>query len=267
MAAAAAAYGVGHTRPYGASSSVQLGDLTELAFSGDLSELGWKGRFQYDDPEVRELRGRLQESAGIPGIEVVDPAVAGFAQRAAFLLNRDGYCVVKDVLDAARLAKIRRGAEIAIREMVGRDPGRSGNRGSHRYSFGGAPAFFGLQDYWSVLKDPPAVVEIMEAIFGTKDFVCTEGGGDFNTPGSVEYQHLHSDGGGQGGRSPDVRLEYRNDGSRHKVTVDAEENPEYRYQTVNVRDLPVRESGVTANYPMEICLNSEVGHTPYNGAT
>ena len=22
------------------------------------------------------------------------------------------------------------------------------------------------------------------------------GGGDFNTPGSVEYQHLHSDGGG-----------------------------------------------------------------------
>ena len=46
------------------------------------------------------------------------------------------------------------------------------------------PAHFGLQDYWAVLKDPPAVVEIMEQVFGTKDFVCREGGGDFNTPGA-----------------------------------------------------------------------------------
>ena len=43
--------------------------------------------------------------------------------------------MVKDVLDEERLAKIRRGCEIAIRELVGRDPERSGNRGSHRYSF------------------------------------------------------------------------------------------------------------------------------------
>ena len=76
---------------------------------------------------------------------------------------------MKDVLDKPRLDKIRRGCEIAIREMVGRDPARSGNRGSHRYSFGTAPAHFGLQDYWATLKDPPAVVEIMEAVFGTKD--------------------------------------------------------------------------------------------------
>jgi hypothetical protein len=67
------------------------------------------------------------------------------------------YCVVKDVLDKERLAKIRRGCEICIREMVGRDPDRRGNRGSHRYSFGGATAHFGLQDEWSVLLDPPPV--------------------------------------------------------------------------------------------------------------
>ena len=103
-----------------------------------------------------------------------------------------------------------------------------------------------------VLKDPPAVTEIMAAIFGTKDFVCTEGGGDFNTPGSVEYQHLHSDGGGANGRYPDVKLEYRNDGSRYKVATgdddiaSHEDNPEYRYQVVNMRDLPVREARVTA---------------------
>ena len=102
------------------------------------------------------------------------------------------YCLVKDVLDNQRLAKIRRGCEIAIRELVGRDPERSGNRGSHRYSFqdNGTPGspnaveHFGLQDYWSVLLDPPAVLEIMEAVFGTKEFgPAGIGGGDFNTPG------------------------------------------------------------------------------------
>eukprot|EP01048_Picozoa_sp_COSAG05_P002728 COSAG05_NODE_117_length_17936_cov_137.220945_7_plen_344_part_00 len=252
---------------YGPASSVVPGDLTAEAFSGDLQELGWRGRYKFDDPEVVALREALTQNAGIPGLEVVDPSTPGFAHRAAFLLNRDGYCVVKDVLSQERLAKIRRGAEICIREMVGRDPERSGNRGSHRYSFGSAPAHFGLQDYWSVLKDPPAVLEVMEAIFGTKDFVCTEGGGDFNTPGSVEYQHLHSDGGGKSGLYPDVKLEYRNDGTRQKVSLDAEEQREFRYQIVNARDLPVREHQVTANYPMEICLDSDVGHTPFNGAT
>lgn len=77
---------------------------------------------------------------------------------------------MKDVLDKERLATIRRGCEIAIREVVGRDPERSGNRGSHRYSFQdngspgspGAVAHFGLQDWFSVLLDPPAVLEIME---------------------------------------------------------------------------------------------------------
>ena len=104
--------------------------------------------------------------AGIPGLEVVDPAQPGYAKRAAFLLGRDGFCVIRDVLDAPRLAKLRRGCEVVIREMVGRDPGHVGNRGSHRYSFGGSTAHFGLQDYWSVLLDPPAVMEIMEAILG-----------------------------------------------------------------------------------------------------
>ena len=36
---------------------------------------------------------------------------------------------------------------------------------------------------------------------------------------------------------------------------------------VNIRDLPVREYLVTANYPIEIRAGSDVGHTPHNGAT
>ena len=62
-------------------------------------------------------------------------------------------------------------------------------------------------------------------------------------------------------------MEYRNDGNRYKVAIDAKENPEYRYQIMNTRELPVREHFVTTNYPMEICLDSKVGHTPFNGAT
>ena len=104
----------------------------------------------------------------------------------------------------------------------------------------------------------------------------------------------------------DTKLEYHNDGNRKLVALDAPEDPELRYQTcdppsavaqfcrtcsnllqnaqsvrrlnnrtepalcacsVNIRDLPVREYLVTANYPIEIRAGSDVGHTPHNGAT
>ena len=64
--------------------------LTDEAFKGDLSELGWRGKYKYSDPEVVELRSQLDQHAGIPDMELVDPATPGFAQRATFLLNRDG---------------------------------------------------------------------------------------------------------------------------------------------------------------------------------
>ena len=64
--------------------------LTDDAFTGELSELGWKGKYKYDDPEVVELRSQLDQHAGIPDMELVDPGTPGYAARAAFLLNRDG---------------------------------------------------------------------------------------------------------------------------------------------------------------------------------
>ena len=63
------------------------------------------------------------------------------AKRAAALLNRDGHVIVKNVLDAERLAKIRAGLEPVIRKVVELDPERLGNRGSHRYSFGNLEGF------------------------------------------------------------------------------------------------------------------------------
>ena len=86
---------------------------------------------------------------------------------------------------------------------------------------------------------------------------------------------MHSDGGG-GSKGPDtypdVLFEYRNDGNRFEVArgddgiAAYEKKPEFRYQVINYRDVPLREARVTANYPMEICLDSEVGHTAFNGA-
>ena len=40
------------------------------------------------------IQEALDKHAGIPGLEVVDPAVPGFAQKAAFLLNRDGVSAI-----------------------------------------------------------------------------------------------------------------------------------------------------------------------------
>eukprot|EP01046_Picozoa_sp_COSAG06_P071731 COSAG06_NODE_20655_length_786_cov_1.334789_1_plen_79_part_10 len=79
--------------------------------------------------------------------------------------------MIKDVLDPERLARARRGCEIAIREMVGRDPLRVGNRGSHRYSFGSTPAYFDQHDAWAAMIEPEPLHEVLRAIWGSNDFI------------------------------------------------------------------------------------------------
>ena len=125
------------------------------------------------------VRQELQASAGIQGLEVVDPAEEGFAERAARIFWRDGFVAVKDVLTKEQVETMRAGCDKVIRKMMAADPDRSGNRGSHRsgnfycssscltaatnhelavvatrvrafwcrsYSFGSAPGHFGCQD-------------------------------------------------------------------------------------------------------------------------
>jgi hypothetical protein len=67
---------VGGGGPYGPSSSILPGDLTPQAFAGDLVELGWKGRFQYDHPQVVQLRVSpsewpLESLRSIPAAELL----------------------------------------------------------------------------------------------------------------------------------------------------------------------------------------------------
>ena len=61
----------------------------------DVSALGWQGEFKYSSPEVKALRDQLAAEAGIRGVEVVDPAEEGYAQKAAKIFLRDGFVLVK----------------------------------------------------------------------------------------------------------------------------------------------------------------------------
>lgn len=79
-------------QPWCSMSSLTDADrarLTSKAFMGPLESIGWQD-LQHDDPAVNQLREHLIANAGIPEMELVDPAVPGYAARAAFLLERDG---------------------------------------------------------------------------------------------------------------------------------------------------------------------------------
>lgn len=208
------------------------------AMPAPVSALGWQGKYKHDSPEVAELRSQLAEEAGIKGVEVVDPAEEGYAERAAAIFHRDGFVLVRDCLTPENLEKVRAGATHTIRSMVELDPLRVGNRGSHRYCFANAFNHFGQMDAWKILIDPPPVLAVLEAIFGSKEFRLQGIGGDFVLPGCTSYQHLHRDF-GDFLNDPTGRLDFR--------------------------DLPPSE--VAVNYPMEVVEGSTVGHTPWNGVT
>ncbi len=161
------------------------------AMSKPLNDLGWVGR-DPDAPAVRQLREHLKRNNGIKGLEVLQPDEA---ERAATLFYRDGFVVIRDALDAKQLEFLRGGCDRVIHEMMARDRARVGNRGSHRYSFGGASKTGHLMHHpeWAMLLDLPTVTPVLTAIFGSDTYISRGGGGDFCLPGAVEYQPLHSD--------------------------------------------------------------------------
>ncbi len=145
-----------------------------------------------DDPEVAALRDHLRANNGIRGLEILDPSEV---ERAVRIFRRDGFVVVRDVLDAEQIEMLRRGVDEVVDEIIALDPDRSGNRGAHRYSFGGSSSTRSMlhRPEWQMLIDLPAVTPILTAIFESSDYLVRAGSGDFCLPGAVEYQRLHSD--------------------------------------------------------------------------
>ncbi len=156
-----------------------------------MSSIGWLDKAK-DDPEVERLRERLEASNGIQGLRIHDQNDLDGILKA---FQRDGFVVVADVLSANQVDLLANGCDEVVSEVMGLDDALKGNRGSHRYSFGGSSMSRSQlhRPAWQMLLQLPIVTKLMDAIFGSEDYLLRAGSGDFCLPGAVDYQPLHSD--------------------------------------------------------------------------
>ena len=156
------------------------------------------GRRVFDDPEVVALRAYLREHNGLRGLEICSPEEV---DRAARIFRRDGFVVVKDLLDAEQIERWRDGCARVLKQLL-EIPGlgrrkyvTETGRLPHRYSYGtcsGCRQTVHDPD-WAAMIDLPTTTPILMKIFGSADYLCWGGGGDVCLPGAIEYQHLHGD--------------------------------------------------------------------------
>jgi ectoine hydroxylase-related dioxygenase (phytanoyl-CoA dioxygenase family) len=111
------------------------------------------------------------------------------------LFKRDGFVVIGDVLNSEQIDFLASGCNDVINEVAVLDPDNHGNRGSHRYSFGGSSLTRSQlhRPAWQMLLDVPVLSKILTPIFGSTDYILRAASGDFCLPGAVDYQPLHSD--------------------------------------------------------------------------
>ena len=142
------------------------------------------------DPEA--FRAYLEANNGIRGLDILQP---GDTRHAVDLFRRDGFVVIANVLDSAQTDRLAKGCAEVAAEVLALDDARRGNRGSHRYSFGGSSLTRSQlhRPEWQMLLDIPVVDEVVSAIFGSPDYVLRAASGDFCLPGAAGYQPLHSD--------------------------------------------------------------------------
>ncbi|MEM7079114.1 MAG: phytanoyl-CoA dioxygenase family protein [Pseudomonadota bacterium] len=153
---------------------------------------------RYDNPEVQALRTYLQANNGLKGMDVASPDEPA---RAARLLWRDGFVVVRDLLSPDQLEQMREGSARALRDILS-VPGPDGRKYTtetgrlpHRYSYGTCSASRHLlhDSAWADMIDLPTTTPILKALFGGPDYHVIGAGGDLCLPGAIEYQHLHRD--------------------------------------------------------------------------
>lgn len=159
----------------------------DQAIAADGVNSGW-----LDDPDVIALRAHLEANNGIKGLNILQP---GETKHAVDLFRRDGFVVIANVLNSEQTEILRTGCDAVVSEVLAMDQGRAGNRGSHRYSFGGSSLTRSQlhRPEWQMLLDIQTVTDTVTAIFQSSDYVLRAASGDFCLPGAVEYQALHSD--------------------------------------------------------------------------
>ncbi|HKN01861.1 MAG TPA: phytanoyl-CoA dioxygenase family protein [Candidatus Binataceae bacterium] len=209
-------------------------------------------RRDYDDPEVRALREHLRTHNGIRGLEMLEPHEI---ERAAQIFFRDGFVVVKDVINADELERWRAASAKVLKQIL-QIPGVGGRkyltesyRLPHRYSYGTASASRHLlhDPVWASMIDLPSTTLILTRIFGGPDYRVLGAGGDLCLPGAIEYQALHSDGDREHFQMPPPRVEQaRRLGVKAHLDDGTEEQASRTLQLTIERTPPV----VTVNFLM-----------------
>ena len=152
----------------------------------------------FDDPEVCRLREHLRQHNGIRGLEILESYEV---DRAARVFFRDGFVVVRDLLDADTLELFREASAKALRQIL-EVPGVGGRkymtetfRLPHRYSYGTSSASRHMlhEPVWASAIDLPTTTPILSKIFATDKYLVVGAGGDLCLPGAIEYQALHVD--------------------------------------------------------------------------
>lgn len=165
----------------------------------------------YDDPEVCVLREHLRTHNGIQGLEILEPHEI---ERAAQIFFRDGFVVVRDVLNTGELEAFRSASAVVLKQIL-QIPGVGGRkyltesfRLPHRYSYGTASASRHLlhDPVWASMIDLSTTTPILTRIFGGSDYRILGAGGDLCLPGAIEYQALHTDGDREHFQMPPARV-------------------------------------------------------------
>lgn len=119
------------------------------------------------------------------GIEVLDPSQV---EQAVDAVLRDGLVVLPGVLGADEVATIRKAVDrVSARQIAGM-PFEQANRGPGHYSIPDSSD----EPEWAELIDHPAVLPILDRLWGTTRYTACLGGGDYSMPGAGP-QELHSD--------------------------------------------------------------------------
>lgn len=165
--------------------------MTSTSKASAADNIGWRG-VQKDAAEIQTLTRHLEASNGIKGLEILTTKDIDEAVR---LFRRDGFVVIADVLNSEQTDFLASGCNEVVKDILATDDVRNGNRGSHRYSFGGSSKTSSQLHHpaWQMLLDIPAVTTILTAIFESSNYMLRAASGDFCLPGAVGYQPLHSD--------------------------------------------------------------------------
>ena len=152
----------------------------------------------FNDPEVQNYRKYLRKHNSALNFEICEPTEI---ERALRIFQRDGFVIVRNVLNADQLKRLRVACAKSLHEILkfkgtgDRKYITESGRLPHRYAYGTCSASRHMlhNQAWAELIDFSATTPLLKRIFGGPEYHVWGGGGDVCLPGAIESQHLHAD--------------------------------------------------------------------------